>query len=407
MNAETDASGVRHHRHEEGTDRQVVILAGGIGSRFWPASVPARPKQLLSLGETGKPLVAETVDRAQRLAAPPRVRILTGEALREPILRALPQLPEDAVWTEPEARGTGPALVWAAHRIAREAPEATMISLHSDHVVSPEAGFVDTLHHAADLARDTGLLFTIAAPPERPETGYGYIRPGGALEDPSEEAGSEAASEKTNAEPRAFRVERFQEKPDADTARRYMEEGDLWNTGIFVWRVDAFLQEVRRVAPELTRPLPESREIQDDDARAYFRDAPVISVDHAVLERSDRVAAVRASFNWDDVGSWNALARTRTADGRGNVAVGPAHLVEAEDNLIYAGDDRPVVLFGVEGMVVVRTPEATLVTTRERATHLKQLVDQLPQTLRDPPVDDNGGGDRTLHSGPRSEGGGS
>lgn len=381
MAADTPAAPTNSTVPDEPSRTWVVILAGGVGTRFWPASIPQRPKQLLPLGETGKPLVAETVERALRLAPRERLRILTGEGLRDPILRALPDLSPEAIWTEPRARGTGPALLWAAHRIALEDPGATMVSLHSDHVVGPEEAFAETLQDAVALAAETGLLFTVAAAPDRPETGYGYIRPGTPVEGTTANGG-----------PHAFRVARFQEKPDEATARRYVEEGHLWNTGIFVWRTDTFLQEVRDVAPEVARSLEglPPGAVSYEAARAFFRQVPAISVDHAVLERSNRVAAVRAGFRWDDVGSWGALARTREADDRGNVAEGPAHVVESSGNIAYSGDGRPVVLFGVEGLVVVRTPEATLVTTRERASELKRLVDALPDELRAPPARDDG-----------------
>ena len=365
-------------RDATGASTWVVILAGGVGSRFWPASIPRRPKQLLPLGRTGQPLVRETVQRALDLVPPERLRILTGRALRDPILQALPDLPESCVWTEPQARGTGPALLWAAHRIQAQDPGATMVSLHSDHVVEPAAGFTATLQTALRLARDTGLLFTVAAPPDRPETGYGYIRPGAPLA---------SANGGGHEGPRAFRVEQFQEKPDRETAARYIEEGCLWNTGIFVWRTDGFLREARAAAPELGDSLDLlAGDGSSGGAEAFFDGVPSISVDHAVLERSREVGAVQAEFRWDDVGSWEALARMGDPDEADNFAVGQAHVADGTGNLVYSGDGRPIVLYGVDGLVVVRTPEATLVTTRERAAHLKGLVDDLPGPLKDPPA---------------------
>lgn len=350
-----------------GTDRHlwVTILAGGVGSRFWPVSTPDRPKQLLPLG-SDRPLIVDTVDRARALDVDERIRILTGEHLVDPIGQVLPDLGEASFLVEPRARGTGPVLAWAAWTVQREDPDAVLVSLHSDHVIEPEEDFVREIEQAERVARDHDSLVTLAVRPDRPEIGYGYIQPGRQLtgDGPS----------------RASRVAAFHEKPDQDTARRYVEEGYLWNSGIFVWRADRFLREVREHAPEIGDHLVR---LERGDVAGFFDAVPPISVDEAVLERSERVAAVEATFRWDDVGNWEALARTRPADDDGNVAVGETHVVDGSGNILYT-DDRPLVLFGVEDLVVVRTPEATLVTTRSLAPRLKELLERLPDHLRNP-----------------------
>lgn len=349
----------------DGPDPRVTILAGGVGSRFWPMSTPARPKQLLPLA-SDRPLIRDTVDRALRLTSRDRVRILTGEGLVGPFRRVLPDLPTPAYMVEPRARGTAPALAWAAWTAAREVADAVMVSLHADHRVEPETAFTSLLRDAVAIAHRTGHLLTVGVPPTRPETGYGYIQPG----DPVAEAGDTAAR----------RVAAFHEKPDVATAEAYVEAGYLWNTGLFVWRADRFLEEVREHEPRLGSALDH---LDRGDVQAYFDAAPSISVDHAVLERSDRVAVVDATFEWDDVGSWTALARTRPADADGNVAMGPVHLADAAGNIV-ASDEDPVVLWGVRDLVVVRASGVTLVTTRERAPHLKDLLHDLPDNVRNP-----------------------
>lgn len=321
-------------------------------------STRERPKQLLPLAGA-RSLIEDTVERARALVPDERIRILAGEHLAVPFRRVLPDLPAASYLVEPEARGTCPVLAWAAWEVARTDPDAILVSLHSDHLIRPLKAFQETVGAAAELARTQGMLVTVGIEPDRVETGYGHIQPG---EDVTAPAGVQA-----------FRVAAFHEKPDADTARRYVESGYLWNSGIFVWRASVFLDEVRRHAPEVAACLPL---LETEGPEAFFRAVPVCVVDTAVMERSDRVACVRATFTWDDVGSWEALARTRDADAEGNVIVGDGRSVDGSGNVIFADGGR-VVLFGVDDLVVVRAGETTLVLPRSRAADLKTLLKTL------------------------------
>jgi len=296
-----------------------------------------------------------------------RIRILTGSHLLEPFEGALQGLAEIRFMVEPRARGTAPVLTWAAWELLKEDPDAVLVSLHADHAIQPREAFQALIRDAGSLAGRERRLFTVAVPPTRPETGYGYISPGDPIHT------REGALE-------AFHVRSFVEKPDLETAERYVENGFLWNSGIFLWRADVFLEEVRSVAPELSLLLPL---LERGDVEGFFGEAPNISVDEAILERSRRVASVRATFSWDDVGSWEALCRTCPADEDGNVAVGEVHLVEARDNIVMAEEGRTV-LFGVEGVVVVRSGDIVLVADRSRTPQLKTLLSALPPNLRNP-----------------------
>lgn len=329
-----------------------VVLAGGVGSRFWPVSTPQRPKQLLPLGGD-RPLVADAVERARRLVGTDRIRLLTGSHLVGPIRDVCPGLEPAHFFVEPRARGTGPVLAWAAHRIQEREPGAAILSLHADHVIRPFEAFRDSARQALSTAREERWLCCMGRPPERPETGYGYLHLGQKLA------------------PHVFSVRRFVEKPDPATARSYLEGGEhWWNTGIFAWRADTFLEEVRSVASEIG---PHMEMLDRDDVEGFFDAVTPVSVDEGVLERSDRVGTVEARFEWDDVGTWPALARTRGTDARGNAAVGTARLVEARNNVVWT-EEEPVTLFGVSGLVVVRAAGETLVTTREAAPRLKELL---------------------------------
>ena len=337
-----------------------VILAGGVGSRFWPASTPALPKQLLPLG-SDRPLIRDTVDRITPLVPPERLRILAGAHLAEPLLGALPELGNGNLLVEPRAAGTAPVLAWAAAELQCMDPDAVMISLHADHVIHPPEAFRDLLEHAAALAVQHRRLFTIGARPTRPETGYGYIRmgeglPGGGCE-----------------------VAQFVEKPNRAVAEQYLASGNfLWNTGLFVWRAADLLDQLARWTPELADALPLAR---DGDTEGFFRAVPTLSIDEGLLERSDRVGVVPATFEWDDVGAWDAIFRTRPADADGNVGVGDTYPVDCQNVALYT-TDGPVVAFGVENLVVVRAAGVTFVTRPERAPDLKKLLARLPEEMR-------------------------
>jgi mannose-1-phosphate guanylyltransferase len=346
-----------------------VILAGGVGSRFWPVSTPARPKQLLPLASE-RPLIRDTVDRIVPLVPPERLRILTGPHLAGPILDALPELGPGNLLLEPAARGTAPVLAWAAAEIERRDPDAVMVSLHSDHVIHPPEAFRALIARAAELAEGHRRLFTIGVVPTRAETGYGYIRVGDALHPLEGEASGEGGG---------FEVAEFVEKPDRATAEGYLASGaHLWNTGLFVWRASDLLDEMERVSPELAELVPIAREGGTEE---FFARAPTIAIDHAVLERSRRVGVVRATFSWDDVGAWDALARTRGTPEGENCVVGDAFAIDTTATTIYA-EDGPVVAFGVEGLVIVRTNGITFVAHRDRLPELKALLSQLPARLR-------------------------
>lgn len=335
--------------------RYAVVLAGGVGSRFWPASTPDRPKQLLALGGE-RPLIVETIDRARRLVGSEHVLVLSGPDLVEPFRRAVPDLAREDFLLEPVARSTGPVLVRAAAEIESREPGALMISLHADHAIAPFEGLRETIGRAAEAAVRRGSLVCVGVEPTRAETGYGYIL-----------AGEER-------ETSVHIAERFVEKPDAATAARFLADGRyLWNTGIFVWRARDLLAAARRWTRELARAFPR---LDDGDVEGFFRAAEPVSVDVGVLERADGVEVVRAAFGWDDIGTWAALARTCAQDADGNALVGPACVVEGEDNVVWAEGGR-VVLFGVRDLVVVRSGDQTLVTTRERAPDLKRLLERL------------------------------
>lgn len=338
------------------------MLAGGVGSRFWPVSTPSRPKQLLPLGP-GESLISDTISRIEPLTGLEHIRILAGRHLADPIRTAVPALTDREFMIEPSARGTAPVLLWAAHEIMKTDPDAVMVSLHSDHVIRPEDVFREQLVSAASVARQHSRLLTLGVTPTRPESGYGYIRTGAVLD----------------AETETFEVAQFVEKPSRETASDFVRRGYLWNSGIFVLPVRLFIDEVKAVNPELTAHL---HLLDEGNVAGFFEAVPTVSVDEGVLERSTRVAVMPARFEWDDVGAWNAVGRTRHRDSDGNITVGDVATVESENCIAWA-EDGSIVVFGARDLVVVRAHGVTFVAPREKTPDLKDLLKHLPARLRD------------------------
>ena len=341
--------------------RWAVILAGGIGSRFWPLSTPARPKQLLPL-VNDKPLLVNTVERLSELVPPIHVLILTNASLADAIGDAVPSVPRDNIIAEPKPAGTAAALTWAALEILkRSGPDSTMICVHADWAIADDEGFRNALAAAERVALEESALATVGVVPTRPDPGFGYIQPGEATESG------------------ARKVTRFVEKPDRIRAVSMLHDGYLWNSGIFAWRVSDFLDEIRAHTPEVSKALPHASE-----GLAQFFDAIVpVSVDVGVLERSKRVRVVPGDFGWDDVGTWGALRRVKPEDDSGNVTSGDVFSLDARGNVVHA-EGNAVVLYDVSDLVVVTRGNLTLVTTTERSADLKTLVDSLPPHLREP-----------------------
>jgi mannose-1-phosphate guanylyltransferase len=328
---------------ERERDRVAVVLAGGVGTRLYPASSPARPKQFLALdGE--RPLIERAVDRGRACAD--HVYVLTVERYAD---RAVDLA--DGVLVEPEPKDTGPALAYAAATVRERHPGATMLALPSDHHVGE--GFAAVADRALDVAARTGRLVTLGVEPTRAATEYGYIKPGTERDGYCE-------------------VERFREKPDPGAAARYREHGYLWNAGVFAWHPEAFL-DAARGGP--LAPLVEAAE-RGEPAAGYAAVDP-ISVDYAVLERTARVAVVPADVEWDDLGSWDAIGRVRDNDDDGNAILGEALTLDAEDCVVAAGEDHHVSVVGVEGLTVAASDGRVLVCPTRDAQRVREVVDRL------------------------------
>lgn len=336
-----------------------VILAGGSGTRFWPLSTPSRPKQVLPLVADGRSTAGDAVSRLAGLIPPERTLVVTGAALAGPLRDTLGLSPANLL-VEPRAASTAPALVWAAHEAIRRDPTASLLCLHADWYVPEPEAFRDAARQALEAGDRENRLITVGITPTRAETGYGYIAPGETL--PSG----------------ARRVARFTEKPGPETAAQLVHDGALWNSGLFAWPAQLLLAETVRHTPEIGPHLPL---LDRGDVPAFFAAVTPISIDVGLLERSDRVAVVPGSFAWDDIGTWDALARVRPRDLHGNVIVGDAHLVDTTGCIVWT-DGTPVVTSGIHDLVIVAANGRILVMDRARAAGLKEVLDRLPPMTR-------------------------
>ena len=328
-------------------DRPLValVLAGGTGTRLYPATRSNRPKQFRSLGGD-QPLLADAVDR---VGFADETYVLTRESFADGVRD---HAPEAAVLTEPDPKDTGPALVYAAHRIREQVGDCVLCCLPSDHRI--EGDFASVARHAASVAVDTDRLVTFGVEPTRPATGYGYVEPG--------EWRGESDDWAT--------VASFHEKPDAETAERYVERGCYWNAGIFAWTPTAVLDAARDTP---IAPLVDA--LDEGDPERGFAAVDPISVDYAVLERTDELAVVPATFDWDDLGSWDAVARHLQTDTQDNAVLGNALTIDARDNVIAS--DGHVSLVGVEDLVVASFGDRTVVLPKDDSQRVREVVAEL------------------------------
>jgi mannose-1-phosphate guanylyltransferase len=338
-------------------------MAGGSGTRFWPLSRKARPKQFLALA-THRPLIVETVDRLKGLASPARTYVVCGPVHARAVRRLIPRLPAANVVVEPIARNTAPAIGLATLHVQARDPDGVLAVLPSDHHVADVPGFRTVLERAAEVAA-TGALVTIGIRPTRPETGYGYIRVGEPIDD------------------KASRVRAFVEKPDAPTAAGYLSSGEyLWNGGIFVFTARAMRDAIARHLPALDRVLERIAPTVGTSRyaaalRKWFPRAPAISIDYGVMEKAREIAVVPGAFGWSDVGSFAALPEVRPADPSGNVVVGKGAVLVDSAGCVVVGSGRPLGVVGLRDMVVVDSGDAVLVVPRDRSQDVRAVVQAL------------------------------
>jgi len=342
----------------------VLILAGGFGTRLWPSSRERTPKHLLVLtGENS--LLRETYLRVAPMLRPEDVYVVTGASHADQVRAQLPELPAENIIVEPSGKGTAPCIGLAALHMKRRNPDAVMASLHADHVILDAKGFRSALRSAAALA-EQGHIATLGITPSCPETGFGYIERGEPL------TGAEGA----------YQVLRFTEKPDTETAQKFVASGRFyWNSGIFVWKMSRISEEIRNLLPDLHRHLGDiDRAIgtpqEQSVLEAVWPRIQSVTVDVGIMEKAQRVAVIPISVGWNDVGSWKAVAEVMPASENGNVVIGE-HLGLDTSNSLIMGNKRLVATIGLKDMVVVDTDDVVLICPKERAQDVKALVERL------------------------------
>jgi mannose-1-phosphate guanylyltransferase len=337
-----------------------LILAGGGGTRLWPASRRSRPKQLLTLGGD-ETLIGATFRRVSRIFGAESTLIVTAADQAEAIRRALPELPQDNLVAEPAARNTAPAVGLGAVAVARRAGEdARLAVMPSDAFIGDEATFAQVV--ATALAHAGETIVTIGLRPTRPETGYGYLQRGPLVSDG------------------VYEVARFVEKPDAATAAHYLTSGDfLWNSGMFFFTAGRLFAEAQRHMPELGTILADIRASSDAaTAAARYPSAPKVSIDYGIMEKASGIRVVPGDFGWNDVGSWSALGDIRAQDSAGNVVSGDAIVSAVSGSVVVSEPGAPLVgVVGVDNLVVVATKDAVLVVPKDRAQEVRAIVDAL------------------------------
>ena len=340
----------------------LIIMAGGIGSRFWPMSTAETPKQFLDILGTGKTMIQQTVSRFWDLVPMQNIFIVTSKKYKTIIQDQLPDISDSQVLLEPCMRNTAPCIAYAAYKIHKRNPDANIVVAPSDHLITDESGFRDVVSKGLEFTSKDDVLLTLGIHPHRPETGYGYIQ-----------ADSEAVSG-------INKVAAFKEKPDLETANGYIAEGNFfWNAGIFLWSAKSIISSFESHLPEVAALFAEGEEKYDTDYEQAFIDEKFpscenISVDYGIMERADNIYVMPADFGWSDLGTWGSLWEKRSKDEHGNSVVGDrVHLFECKDTIVTVPNNRPVVLQGLDDCIVTEANGVFMVCKKEDEQRIKEF----------------------------------
>lgn len=346
------------------TDNHIVIMAGGIGSRFWPMSTPTYPKQFIDVMGVGKSLIQLTVDRFSGICPSENFWVVTSEKYKEIVQKQLPDIPEQHILTEPEARNTAPCIAYACWKIKQRHPQANIVVTPSDALVIDTEEFRRNIRLALDFTEHSDSIVTLGICPTRPETGYGYICAGEKLEGSG-----------------IHRVDSFREKPNLETAQQYLAAGNyLWNAGIFVWNVNTITTALRTYAPQIAGVMDELApslytEKEAEELKRLFPTCEKISIDYAVMEKAKDIYVLPADFGWSDLGSWGSLHTLLTPDDRQNTKVGnDIRMFDCQNCIVHAQDEKQVVIEGLDGYIVAEKDGRLLICRLKNEQLIKELV---------------------------------
>lgn len=337
-------------------------MAGGIGSRFWPMSTPETPKQFLDILGTGKTMIQQTVSRFGDLVPMENIFVVTSKKYKAIVQEQLPEISDSQVLLEPCMRNTAPCIAYAVYKIYKRNPEANIVVAPSDHLITNENGFQEVIGKGLEFTANENVLLTLGIKPHRPETGYGYIQA---------DAETQTGINKVAA---------FKEKPDLDTAKNYLAEGNFfWNAGIFLWSVKSIKQALENHLPQVTEIFKKGNELFDTDKEQnfideYFPTCENISVDYGIMERAENIYVMPADFGWSDLGTWGSLWEKRQRDNSGNSVTGnEVFLFDCEDSIINVPDNRKVVLQGLKDFIVVEANGVFMVCKKEDEQRIKEF----------------------------------
>jgi len=351
------------HTHTYG-----VLMAGGVGSRFWPMSRREQPKQFLDILDEGRTMIRSTAFRLEAVAPASHFYVVTGQLYQDEVLRQLPYLHPSQVLTEPVGRNTAPCIAYAAYRIYAEDPEAIMVVCPSDHHIDDAVSYQRVLHQAITYVAEHDVLMTIGIEPTYPATGYGYIE----LAGESDQEG-------------VYRVARFKEKPDLEEAERLLARGNhLWNAGIFVWKAIDIINALEKYLPDVAVHFAEIETYGEpgeaEDAADAYRSCPSISIDYGVLERADNVVVLPGSFGWDDIGTWSGLERYMSEHRGERSEPQTLFLDESEGTFVRETTPRKrVVVNGLEDFLIVDTPDLLFIAPKGDEARLTELLRKYPK----------------------------
>ena len=350
-------------------DLYVLILAGGSGERFWPYSRRAKPKQLLKLF-SDRTMLEETIARVGEVVPMEKIFVLTNQEQEAAVRESCRQLPKENIVAEPAKRDTAPAVALGVGLVMRCNPQAVMAVLPADHLIKDTALFRRDLMAAAVAAAESGALLTIGIKPTWACPGFGYIEQGHCVNE---------------SDPKVFEVKKFCEKPSAEKAQSFLEQGIFrWNAGMFVWSIPAIMAELSKQAPELASFVQKMCATDNLPALLVkeFSQLPKNSVDYAIMENAAKVLELEASFDWDDLGSWVAVAKYLEQDAESNAANGPLVSRNSTGNIVYSASGKQVALAGVHDLIVIDTGDALLVCHRDEAENIKKIVPLVPEELQ-------------------------
>ena len=344
-------------------------MAGGVGSRFWPMSTPARPKQFIDVLGCGRTLLQLTMDRFKGVCETKNTWVVTSAAYAELVHEQLPEVPVSHILQEPCRRNTAPCIAYVSWRIKSCDPKANIVVTPSDHVVMNSAEFQRVINSALNFTAETDAIVTLGMKPTRPETGYGYIQ-----------ADLSAACAR-NLE--IYQVDSFREKPDVKTAQRYISQKNFfWNSGLFVFRVSTIINALRIYAPEISEIFEGLLPIYGTDKEQEtinqrFPECPSISIDYAVMEKAEEIYVFPADFGWSDLGTWGSLREQSPRDVQGNAAIGPdIRLYDSSDCIIHATDERRVVVQGLHGYIVAEKDNTLLICRLADEQLIRQFAEE-------------------------------